>query len=103
SHESGRLGVRLDDGRILDLTEADSHFEDLTAIDFIRIADFLRPLADQAVARADELPTRAFLSESQAALLAPIPRPVSMRDAYAFRQHVETARRNRGLEMIPEF
>ena len=36
-------------------------------------------------------------------LHAPIPRPPSMRDGYAFRQHVETARRNRGLEMIPEF
>ncbi len=38
-----------------------------------------------------------------ATLLSPIPRPPSMRDGYAFRQHVETARRNRGLEMIPEF
>jgi len=36
-------------------------------------------------------------------LLAPIPDPVSCRDAYAFRQHVETSRRNRGLGMIPEF
>ncbi len=36
-------------------------------------------------------------------LLAPIPRPSSMRDGYAFRQHVETARHNRGLDMIPEF
>ena len=36
-------------------------------------------------------------------LESPIPRPPSMRDGYAFRQHVETARRNRGLEMIPEF
>lgn len=36
-------------------------------------------------------------------LLAPVPHPPSMRDAYAFRQHVETARRNRGLDMIPEF
>jgi fumarylacetoacetate (FAA) hydrolase len=36
-------------------------------------------------------------------LLSPIPRPPSMRDGYAFRQHVLTARRNRGLEMIPEF
>jgi fumarylacetoacetate (FAA) hydrolase len=26
-----------------------------------------------------------------------------MRDGYAFRQHVATARKNRGLEMIPEF
>ena len=36
-------------------------------------------------------------------LQAPLPRPPSMRDGYAFRQHVETARKNRGLEMIPEF
>ncbi|HEV8266885.1 MAG TPA: fumarylacetoacetate hydrolase family protein, partial [Thermoanaerobaculia bacterium] len=34
---------------------------------------------------------------------APVPRPVSMRDGYAFRQHVETARKNRGLGMIDEF
>jgi fumarylacetoacetate (FAA) hydrolase len=40
---------------------------------------------------------------SEVTLLAPIPRPPSMRDGYAFRQHVETARRNRGLDMIPEF
>jgi fumarylacetoacetate (FAA) hydrolase len=38
-----------------------------------------------------------------AIILAPVPYPASVRDAYAFRQHVETARRNRGLEMIPEF
>ena len=36
-------------------------------------------------------------------LLAPIPNPNSLRDAYAFRQHVETSRKNRGLEMIKEF
>jgi fumarylacetoacetate (FAA) hydrolase len=36
-------------------------------------------------------------------LLAPIPFPVSCRDAYAFRQHVEAARRNRKVLMIPEF
>ncbi|MFM8179009.1 MAG: fumarylacetoacetate hydrolase family protein, partial [Candidatus Kapaibacterium sp.] len=36
-------------------------------------------------------------------LVSPVPRPTSMRDGYAFRQHVEAARRNRGLDMIPEF
>ena len=36
-------------------------------------------------------------------MLAPIPNPPSCRDAYAFRQHVATARRNRGVEMIQEF
>ena len=36
-------------------------------------------------------------------LLAPVPNPGSLRDGYAFRQHVETARRNRGLSMTPAF
>lgn len=36
-------------------------------------------------------------------MLAPVPHPTSCRDGYAFRQHVATARRNRGVEMIPEF
>lgn len=36
-------------------------------------------------------------------LLAPVPRPTSCRDGYAFRQHVAAARRNRGVEMIREF
>jgi fumarylacetoacetate (FAA) hydrolase len=36
-------------------------------------------------------------------LLAPVPFPTSCRDGYAFRQHVETARRNRKVSMIPEF
>jgi len=36
-------------------------------------------------------------------LLSPIEQPVSLRDAYAFRQHVEAGRRSRGLDMIPEY
>jgi fumarylacetoacetate (FAA) hydrolase len=36
-------------------------------------------------------------------LLSPVPFPGSCRDAYAFRQHVAAARRNRKVEMIPEF
>ena len=36
-------------------------------------------------------------------LLAPVPFPTSCRDGYAFRQHVAAARRNRKVEMIPEF
>lgn len=46
-----------------------------------------------------------FVSESigDDTLLAPVPYPASCRDGYAFRQHVEAARRNRGVEMIAEF
>ena len=40
---------------------------------------------------------------SNITLLPPIPKPNSFRDAYAFRQHVETCRKNRGVEMIKEF
>ena len=34
---------------------------------------------------------------------APIVHPTSLRDFYAFEQHVKTARANRGAEMIPEW
>ena len=34
---------------------------------------------------------------SEVNILAPVPNPATIRDGYAFRQHVETARRNRGL------
>jgi fumarylacetoacetate (FAA) hydrolase len=45
---------------------------------------------------------KALLFE-QAAILAPVPFPSSCRDGYAFRQHVAAARRNRKVDMIPEF
>lgn len=40
---------------------------------------------------------------SAAAIVAPVPFPSSCRDGYAFRQHVAAARRNRKVDMIPEF
>jgi fumarylacetoacetate (FAA) hydrolase len=77
---------------------------------FIENAEVARPAADAIVRayEARELP-QVFDGRIIAhplrdvSLRAPLPRPPSMRDGYAFRQHVETARRNRGVEMIPEF
>jgi fumarylacetoacetate (FAA) hydrolase len=66
----------------------------------IRQQDSLLPIARAALAKA---PSSAQIPGRDATLLAPVPRPISMRDGYAFRQHVSTARRNRGLDMIPEF
>ena len=43
------------------------------------------------------------ISLNDVQLLSPIPFPTSCRDGYAFRQHVAAARRNRKVEMIPEF
>jgi fumarylacetoacetate (FAA) hydrolase len=99
---SARVGARLDDGRLLDLAEADGQFEDVSIVALIAEWEYLGPRAAALAAGVDELPPGAF-APAGARLLAPIPRPVSMRDGYAFRQHVATARRNRGLDMIPEF
>lgn len=53
--------------------------------------------------RDKKLPESCLVDFSQIEILSPVPHPVSMRDGYAFRQHVEAARRNRGVPMIPEF
>jgi len=63
--------------------------------------DKLKNIQDQILAGKSEIIPAYHLKEIQ--LLAPIPRPNSFRDAYAFRQHVETSRANRNLPMIPEF
>lgn len=72
---------------------------------FVENAARARPVADALVARAEkgELPESLFVPLAGTTLAAPIPRPPSMRDGYAFRQHVEAARRNRGVPMIEEF
>jgi fumarylacetoacetate (FAA) hydrolase len=77
---------------------------------FIERAADARPAADELVARHAQgrVPAvfdgrQLVVPAAEVTLRAPLPRPPSMRDGYAFRQHVETARRNRGLEMIPEF
>ena len=43
------------------------------------------------------------LLKDKVSLMSPILNPASLRDAYAFRQHVEAGRKSRGLDMIPEY
>jgi len=94
-----RIGAVTGGGRILDFHAGDKRLA-VDMLTLIRKQDTLMPLARALAAKA---PGAAFLDAGQVTLLAPVPRPASMRDGYAFRQHVATARRNRGLEMIPEF
>ena len=74
-------------------------------IDLIEKQSLYLPILHQAqdAEREGTLPPSSLIDPSQVEILSPIPRPVSMRDGYAFRQHVEAARRNRGVPMIPEF
>lgn len=106
-----RAGI-LHDDVVIDLArgigfvekrEADARLT--TVLGFVELAHDARPIADAAVAAhgKGELPKTALTPRAEVTLHAPIPRPPSMRDGYAFRQHVVTARKNRGLEMIPEF
>lgn len=72
---------------------------------FLNYWDEYLPVAKagmDAVHKGRILPGRT-ISVDQVQLLAPVPFPSSCRDGYAFRQHVAAARRNRKVEMIPEF
>jgi fumarylacetoacetate (FAA) hydrolase len=94
SNDRERVGAVMADGRILDLGAGDPRLA-VDMLTLIREQDELMPLARAA--------TGPLLDPAGLTLLAPVPRPVAMRDGYAFRQHVATARRNRGMEMVPEF
>ena len=56
-----------------------------------------------AKARAALGSAEAAFPLNEVALCSPIPDPPSVRDFYAFEQHVKTARALRGLGMIPEW
>ena len=100
---AGAPGIALPGAGVLDLGRASETFRGLTMLDLVRRHEELLPEARPLAAGEASLPAGTLVPEDEVRLLAPLPRPVSVRDGYAFRQHVETARRNRGLPMIPEF
>lgn len=73
-------------------------FGEISLLELIQLPDWKELIINKT--KSNNLITHKL---EEIKLLAPIPRPNSLRDAYAFRQHVETSRRNRGLEMIKEF
>ncbi|QYG93797.1 fumarylacetoacetate hydrolase family protein [Iamia sp. SCSIO 61187] len=60
-------------------------------------------LVAAATARSAPPPTADPVRLADATLLAPVGRPPSVRDFYAFEAHVATARRGRGLDMDPDW
>ncbi len=73
--------------------------------DFDPLADVRALVALHADLAASD-PTLAHqltIAPGMVRLLAPLPRPRSVRDFYAFEQHVRTARAQRGLEVTPEW
>jgi len=98
-----KAGALLDSGWILEFDRAIPACRGASVLDLLQHSDTLLPLARDTVARAASSRPEALVALGAVELLAPIPRPVSVRDGFAFRRHVETARRSHGLPMIPEF
>ena len=97
-YQNGKINLgSLENDMIYDLHALDAQIAD-NMQDFLEGGEYQLQLAKTAVENGS--PT---ISECDIEIVSPVPNPPSIRDAYAFRQHVETARNNRGLDMIPEF
>lgn len=94
------LGVFVK-GHIYNLNSCDKLIPD-NMNEFLKGGEDLMDRA-RKVSEAIESGSQTAKEEVFFEMLAPVPHPSSCRDAYAFRQHVAAARRNRGVEMIPQF
>ena len=93
---SNRIGA-IENGFIYDFHSIDSNISD-SMLGFLQGGEVQMNLANKAIDGG-----KTSIPVDSVKLLSPLSNPPSVRDAYAFRQHVATARKNRGLEMIPEF
>ena len=98
-----RLGILVENN--LYATDALHNDLPVTMAMFLNYWDDVMPLAKAVEQRIKEGNVKSWIAEpfAEAQILAPVPHPSSCRDAYAFRQHVAAARRNRKVDMIPEF
>ena len=96
-----RVGLFID-GKVADLNHASyryKHNVPSTMNIFLCAEEFMD------IARQADIDLKKGIGDfvEKYRLIAPVAHPRSCRDGYAFRQHVAAARRNRGVEMIPEF
>ena len=72
---------------------------------FLNYWDDFLPMAQggEILVREGKISKNRAIPYEAATIVSPVPYPTSCRDGYAFRQHVAAARRNRKVEMIPEF
>lgn len=101
--EQDHLGI-LENGKVYSMDQLHPDLPNSMAM-FLNFWDEYLPAAQsglQAIRNGKLLPNRT-LDLNDVQLIAPVPFPASCRDGYAFRQHVAAARRNRKVDMIPEF
>ena len=98
-----RLGIVVE-GNIYAMDALHNDLPNTMAM-FLNFWDEFMPMAKTVEQKIKDGLVRNVLATSMvdAKIFAPVPHPTSCRDAYAFRQHVAAARRNRKVDMIPEY
>ncbi len=86
SRSSIRIGLLLEDG--------------IQPLPFPSLMDLIQA-GEEGLDRIRKLQDKSRVPLNGARLHAPLPRPTTLRDAYAFEQHVKTANANRGSQ-VPE-
>jgi fumarylacetoacetate (FAA) hydrolase len=103
--KADRIGIFYND-KVYDIQKAASSLKiklPSTMKEFLEGENQMMKLAKKVLEVIKKGKIKSGLKINNLTLLSPVPYPTSLRDGYAFRQHVLTARRNRGVEMITEF
>lgn len=98
-----QLGV-LVDGLVFDMERLHPDLPNTMNM-FLQYWDESLPMAlgGEIMIREGKISSEKGKSLETLSIVSPVPFPSSCRDGYAFRQHVAAARRNRKVDMIPEF
>lgn len=97
-----RAGWLNENNRVVDMYESSDGYLPKDMLSFIeKQEEYMSYISKHQDSLMDR--ERSTYSLEDVKLMAPLPNPKSVRDFYAFEQHVKTARENRGLEMIPEW
>lgn len=102
SDNKERLGLYIN-GKVADLQKSGSDLGISVPDDILSFMRGGDDMLNKAREIEKQLIANDFTAETPNKMLAPVPHPTSCRDGYAFRQHVASARKNRGVDMIPEF
>jgi fumarylacetoacetate (FAA) hydrolase len=79
------------------------HGESVFLLNYPTLLELLQDPSGMAKARQVLESNQRGFALNTIMLLPPIPNPPTLRDFYAFEQHVKVARAKRGLDMIPEW
>ncbi|MBM7587832.1 fumarylacetoacetate (FAA) hydrolase [Bacillus pakistanensis] len=90
-----RIGLLMNEG-VLDLFESSNGMIPNNMVSFIENHEKYLPMINP-------FSNSQLYSKEEIKVKSPLPRPVSVRDFYAFEEHVKTSRAKRGLDVVPEW